>query len=300
MSIKRTDEHRTKTRRARDLRVEALEPRALLTASAETFNPPSLTTLIQQALAEHHRQNTAPAVIDTMLESLQTQLTSGPLADLIAGTVNSTDFVTEVQNLETSFEANVDLQLSPRFPNVDKLLKLQGQRIVAEVSSLNQQNSVGLITNANLPADAAFAINSLSAGPIFALNTPLSAGVTTTTNFETNLKTLVSALSTGATPSLTLAQVNTTLQAEADAYQAASDSALLVTHPNIAAIVDSAVTTLETASTTIANAGGTNAQSQTQLTAAIQAFDAAILDDTGLFGPNGIIAQSSKHNQDSD
>lgn len=298
MSTQRTVEHRSKRMRDRVFHVEVLEQRALLAAAAETFNPPSLTDLIRRALAEHHRENTAPAAIDRMVDALQTQLTSGPLADLTAGKVNGTDFVTEVQNLETSFEANVDLQLSPRFPNVDKLLKLQGQRVVANVTSLNQQNSVGLISDAALATDSAAVINTLTGGPIFALNTPVSAFVDRTTDFETKLNTLVAALGPGATPSLTLAQVNTTLQAEADGYQAAMDSGLTVTNPHIAAIVDAAVATLETQSTTIANAGGTNSQSQTQLTAAIQAFDAAILDSTGLFGPNGVIKQSMKHDRE--
>jgi hypothetical protein len=56
--------------------------------------------------------------------------------------------------LETSFEQNVDKQLSPEFPNVDKLLELKGQRILADISSLNQENSVGLVSDADLTTKA--------------------------------------------------------------------------------------------------------------------------------------------------
>ena len=81
-----------------------------------------------------------------MLQALETQLTSGPLADLTAGTVDGNGFVTEVQSLEASYAQNVDQQLLPEFPNVDTLLKLQGERIVADETSLNQQYSVGLLS----------------------------------------------------------------------------------------------------------------------------------------------------------
>ncbi|HEV3166138.1 MAG TPA: hypothetical protein VGZ22_19090 [Isosphaeraceae bacterium] len=293
MSNAKRAENRARYRRKPALRVEALEPRALLAAAAETFTGPSLADLIQLA---QQGKNTASAGINRMLQALQTQLDSGPLADLNAGTVNGTDFVTEVQNLETSFAQNVDQQLSPEFPNVDKLLKLQGQRIVADVTALNQQSTVGLISSSALATQAQTAINSLTGGPIFSLGTPLSAYVTRTQSFETNLNTLAQSLSSTASPALTVAQVNTTLQAEAEAYRADLHAGLQVTHPNISAMVDSAVTTLENASTTIAQGSGTNAQAQ--LMAAITAFDNAILDTTGLFGPQGVISKSQARDRD--
>jgi hypothetical protein len=287
MSHERTTGRRAREQRRQTFRLEVLEDRALLSAAAETFNAPSLTDLIRLA---RQGENTASQGINRMLQALQSQLTSGPLADLNAATVDGTDFVTEVQNLVTSFEQNVDQQLSPAFPNVDQMLKLQAERIVADVTSLNQQNSVGLISSSDLATQAQTAINSLTGGPIQSLGTPLSAFSDRTTQLETDLNTLAQSLSSSANPSLTLAQVNTTLQSEAAAYQADLDAALKVTHPNIASIVDSAVTTLENASTTIAQGDGTNAQSQ--LAAAIAAFDTALLDTTGLFGPNGVIQRS--------
>jgi len=287
MSTQRRVKIQARARRGQVFRVEVLEARALLAAASETFNPPSLAALIQRA---RDGENTAPEGLHIMLQALQTQLDSGPLADLKAGTVNGSDFVTEVQNLETSFEQNVDAQLSPEFPNCDKLLKLSGQRIVADVTSLNQQNSVGLISDTDLPTRAQTAIDSLTGGPLLPLGTPLSAFVDTTKSFEADLNTLVQSLSASASPMLTLADMNTTLQAEAAAYQADLDAALLVTHPKIAAMVDSAVANLENQSNTIAHAGGSTAQSQ--LTDAINAFDTAILDKTGLFGPSGIVSKA--------
>ena len=101
---------------------EGLETRTLLTA-AETFTGPSLIDLI---LLARQGKDTAPAAIERMLQSLETQLTGGPLADLGSGAVDGNGFVQEVQSLESSYEQNVDQQLSPEFPNVDKILKLAG------------------------------------------------------------------------------------------------------------------------------------------------------------------------------
>src|SRR3954454_19065873 len=98
-------------------------------------------------------------------ERKKTQLTSGPLADLQAGTVNGDEFVTEVQGLVGSYAQNVNQQLLPHFVNIDQLLLLQGQRIVADVVALNQESAVGLITDSTLATQAQTAINTLTAGP---------------------------------------------------------------------------------------------------------------------------------------
>jgi len=91
-------------------------------------------------------------------------------------------------------------------------------------------------------------------------------------------------LGVGASPSLTIQQVQTVVDAEATAY---SDTlaASLVTHPNVLSQVNSALTTL---TNSVANiAVGTSTTPGTLLTSAIAAFDQAILDTTGLFGPLG-------------
>jgi hypothetical protein len=58
---------------------------------------------------------------------------------------------------------------------------------------------------------------------------------------------------------------------------------VLVFNPNIQAIVDQAVTTLQSAAQTLP----TSSDPQTQLSNAVQAFDNTLLDVTGLFGPHG-------------
>jgi hypothetical protein len=285
MKFERSSRQRRRAGQRRVFQVEALEQRALLAASAQTFTGPSLDDLIVLA---RQGVDTANAAINRMLSSLETQLTSGPLADLNAGTVDGNGFVTEVQSMESSFNTNVDQQLLPEFPNVDTLLKLQGQRIVADETALNQQQSVGLLTSSQFATQAATAINALTAGPLFSLHTPLSGYVTTTQGFESNLTTVAASLSSSATTPLTPAQASTTSLAEIAAYQADIHAALQVTHPNISNTVDQALLTLGTTATAIASESSSDAQ--TDLTNAITAFDTKILDTTGLFGPMGPIS----------
>jgi hypothetical protein len=268
--------------------VEGLETRALLSTATETFNGPPLTDLIQSAL---RGKNTAPATISRMVQALETQLNSGPLADLNAGTVNGNDFVTEVQSLETSYEQYADQQLLPRFPNVDELIKLQGQRVVADVIALNQQNAAGLVSATVLASEAQAVIHSLTAGPIFALGTTLNGFSTTTQTFENNLLAVEQRFSSTATPTLTPAQAGATVSAEAEAYRADMHAALQVTNPFISDTVDSAVNALETTASEMATQ--TAARAQSLLTTAISKFDTAILDTTGLFGAQGPVSAAT-------
>jgi len=125
------------------------------------------------------------------------------------------------------------------------------------------------------------------------LKTPVSAYVTATQTFETNLGVLANSLSSTATPTLTLPEVSTTSQAEAEAYRASMDAGLQVTHTNLSTTVNSAVTTLESSVIAIANASPTpsNSTAESDIHSAIAAFDSAILDTTGLFGLNGPVNQ---------
>ncbi len=292
MSTERRERQAARRGRRRRFLVESLENRQLLataTVTGPTFVSPSLSGLIGEA---NRGVNTGPAVIDTMLSALQTQLTNGPLADLNSAAVDGSGFVTESQDLVSSYSQSVDQQLSPRFTHIDQILQLQGQRIVADLASLNQQETVGIITStSSLSIAAGGAIAALTAGPIVSLETPISAYVTTTQSFETNLSTLVASLNSSGTPSLTLSQVNTTFQAEAEAYRTDMNAGLLVTHPNIAATVGTAVTTLEDTVNTIA--ADNSATALSQLHTAIAQFDTAILDTTGLFGTMGLVTQES-------
>ncbi|MGZ3383510.1 MAG: hypothetical protein ACXVB5_01160, partial [Isosphaeraceae bacterium] len=208
-------------------------------------------------------------------------LTDGPLANLNSSAVDGNGFITEVQSLVASFNQNVDQQLLPHFTHIDIMLKLQGQQVVANLVSLNQQSTVGLISSDNLPTQAGAAINTLTGGPIYSLNTPVSAYITATQSFETNLGTVTDQLS--ATTPLSLTDVSTTIQAEAEAYRASMDAGLQVTHPGLSSTVNAAVTTLE--SSVISSTA------ESDIHTAIAAFDSAILDTTGLFGLNGPVNQ---------
>jgi len=268
-------------------RVEALENRALLAASAETFNLPPLQHLIVQAREGH---NTAPAAINVVLTALESQLLAGPLADLTRSSspVTGSEFVTEVQRMVSSYDTAVNAALLPEFPNVDTLLVLQGQRIAADESSLNQQNTVALISDSTFQAQAESAINSLTGGPLYSLHTPLTGYATVTQAFESSLRDIAD----GLTVSVPLApsDASLTMLAETVAYQADIHAALQVTHPNISNTVDQAVANLISAGNSVASE--TSAAAQTLINTAVSAFDAAILDTTGVFGPSGTIATS--------
>src|SRR5208337_377384 len=273
MSTQRRESKGRRGARGRVLLLEHLEDRRLLAVAAEPFTGPSLSGLISQAF---HGKDTAQATIKTMLSALQSQLTDGPLANLSSGVAGNV-FVSEAQSLVASYNQNVDQQLLPHFTHIDNMLKLQGQQVLANLISLNQQSDVGLTSSTNLPTVAGAAINTLTRGPIYSLNTPVSAYVTATQSFETDLGTVTDQLS--ATTPLSLSDVSTTIQAEAEAYRASMDAGLQVTHPNISRTVNAAVTTLE--SSVI------NSTDESDINTAIAAFDAAILDTTGLFGLNG-------------
>jgi hypothetical protein len=283
---------RFRSRRARrvlSLGPESLETRALLSTATETFTGPSLTDLIQQARSG---KDTAPAAFSRMEQALQTQLTSGPLADLNAGTVAGNGFVAEVQGLEASYEQDVDQQISTEFPNVDAIMKLQGQRVVADVIALNQGATVGLISNTTLASDARTAIDALTGGSINALDTTLGGYTSTTQTFESSLNAVAQALGSSASPSpsLTPAQASATALAETQAYQANIHAGLQVLHPNVSSSVDAAVSALETAESGIAQ--DTAATAQSALNTALAAFDAAIVGSGGVFDPAGVVADA--------
>src|SRR5271166_2571787 len=290
MSTQRRKSKGRRPTRGRILLLERLEDRRLLATATEAFTGPSLSGLISQAF---HGKDTAEAAIKTMLSALQTQLTDGPLADLNSNVVNGNGFVTEAQSLVASYNQNVDQQLLPHFTHIDNMLKLQGQQVVANLVSLNQQSTVGLISADVLPTQAGAAINTLTGGPIFSLNTPVKAYVTETQSFETELGTVTDTLSSTAPTPLNLPEVSTTIQAEAEAYRASMDAGLQVTHPNISSTVNAAVTTLESSVKAIATASPTpsNSTAESDIHNAIAIFDSAILDTTGLFGLNGPVNQ---------
>jgi hypothetical protein len=261
---------RDRTRR-RVFLVEGLEVRQLLTTTIGGTTP-------------------SVVVIRRSLKDLQTQLTNGALADLNSGAVDGNGFITEVQGVEASYEQSVDTKFLPHLKAIDELLKLQGQRIVADLVSLNQQSTVGMFDSNALALVSGGAINSLTAGPLYSINTPVSAIVSTTQVFETNLQALARTLNSSSSNPLSIADVSTTLQAEAEAYRADVHAALQLSHPFISGAIDGAVTILE--AKVVAIAASISSTAQADVNKAIAAFDTAILGTSGLLsipGPvNGV------------
>ena len=60
------------------------------------------------------------------------------------------------------------------------------------------------------------AINSLTSGPIYSVNNPVSSNIGTTQIFEENLAALGRAMDPSSTNPLTITDVSNTLQAEAE------------------------------------------------------------------------------------
>lgn len=77
----------SRTQRERRIALEPLETRALLAVANEVFLGPPLTPL--KVLAREG-VNTAPVAIAWMLSAYESQLASGPIADLQAGRATST------------------------------------------------------------------------------------------------------------------------------------------------------------------------------------------------------------------
>jgi hypothetical protein len=283
MNFQSRDALRKRAGRRGDIRIEALERRALLAASTESFNLPPLQHLIIQA---REGIDTAPAAINVVVTALASQLLSGPLADLQSGTVDGNGFVTEVQSMEASYDTAIHQALIPEFPNVYTLLVLQGQRIVANESALNQQHTVGLLSDSDFPTEAAIAINALTNGPLFSLHTPLTGYAVATQGFEASLSNIADGLTASAP--LTPAKASLTMLADTVAYQADIHAALQVTHPGVSNTVDMAVASLLTTADAVATESASDAAML--INTAISAFNAAILDTTGVFGSKGPIA----------
>jgi hypothetical protein len=271
----------TRHRSLSGFRLESLEGKAL----PATFVAPNLNPLIHAAL---HGANTAPQGIHTMLQSLQNQLTAGPLADLKDGTATPEEFLADSQELIDSFKASVDQTLLPSFPNVARILRNQGTGVLKGLQAANAQLDAALIDDAGFESAAMTAINAPLAGPLRPLHTPLSGYVARTRAFQDQLQTLDDSLADGADPELAIEKVNTVLKAEAASYQADLNAALNG-HPWI---LNQATTSLNRLLADVqAIEDNPPANVRAAFSAAITTFDTAILDTTGLFGPRGPIAR---------
>lgn len=265
--------------------VECLESRALLAAGA--YTAPDLSGLIAAAL--DRGVNTGPAAIRVMTDSLASQLTAGPLAGLDDGSLTPEQFQAEVTTYVDDYDAGVTDQLGGRFPHITEILHRQGAMIESDIAALAAERAAGQIDDATFAQEAAAAIDTLTQGPLRPLHSPYSAYVTATRAFESKLDGVVAALQSGATDPVTVAQAQTLVRAESDAYGASMRAALTL-RPGVEAAVATALQNLGTATDALT---ATNAAADLQ--AAVDAFDRAILDTTGLFGPLGPVAWHLQH-----
>ena len=303
--------------------MESLECRSLLTTASETFAGPSLTGLIAQA---EHGKNENMSITNRMVKALESQLQAGPLTDLNSGAVMATDFIAEAQSLELSYEQDVDRQLTGKFANktdlllgsLGEILDLDGQRVVANLISLGQQEDARLINGSEFAQSSQSVISSLTSGPIHPLGTTLSGMASTTSAVKSQLAILSQSLAegvftenpggprrlVGSSPSpseilndeLTTIQglnlLNLTLDAELEGYRASVQAATRVTQTGIADRADAAINTLENAVSGIARDDPSDASSE--LNSDINTFDASVLDTKGVFGPRGAYSKAPK------
>lgn len=260
---------------------ESLEARELLAANVTW---PSLAPYIAAA---DKGINSGEATIHKMVSALEAQLTSGPLAGLQAGTLNPSTFQSDVAGVVSSFRSYVDGQLLPRFPTIDTILNLQATSIESQLSALDAQETAGLISSATETTKAGTTIQGLVSGPLKPLHTPPAGFTAATTALKTELNLLPPTLATGASPALTVGEVQSIAVADAQAYQNAL-AASLYTRPMVN---QEAVVAINAFVTKVDNLSTSAGSAQSELTAAIAALDAALLDTTGLFGPHGPVAR---------
>ncbi len=260
--------------------LEMLEQRELLTATTETFVGPNLNPLLK-------RSNPGPAIINKMTVALQTQITNGPLADLKAGKVDSTGFVTEVQSLAASYVNYSDSKLA-KLPSVKEVVNLQSARAVADQIAIEQSNSVGLVSDATYISVATTAVNSLTKGPILPNNTPVSNLLKRTNQFIKQVDTIVAAFGNGA---LKLSDAANSIIADAEAYRTDMHSAILVGHPIQSNDIDGDVIRLENAAANIVATNNAKL-SAGQLIGSVNTFYNGVIDIFGTFGPRGPVAKA--------
>ena len=275
MSTKPDGKGRWRVGRRRGVSIETLETRALLTVASETFVAPSLTTLLTEA---RKGQNTSVAVISKLEASLQSQLESGPLADLNSGAVTNSGFVQEAQALEASFEQNPTVTKLPRtFTKIDvqALVVNQARLVVASLVAENTQATVGLTETSSLNAAFTKTISNLTSGPIKAIGTSSSTILGTASEITSELKTISSDLTDGT---LTLSQAVQAAGADLEQFRAQIHAAIQVADPGFSGQVDYRINNVENA----IQSGTTSSIPQS-----IKRFDNGIVGTTGLFGSKG-------------
>ncbi len=133
----------SRTARVRRVAVEALETRTLLAAVTEVFvAPPSVPRLIHHL--SHTGRSAAHTIAAELIQAFQTQLSYGPVADLNAGKVSVSEFNTEVQSLETSFQQYTGGHFWSKFASLNILVNFQAEQIANSTIALQVGRSATL------------------------------------------------------------------------------------------------------------------------------------------------------------
>jgi len=203
-------------------RLEGLEDRALLASSA--FTAPDLGDLIS---GSQLGQDTANPTIARELGALKSQLNSGPLADLKAGTVQQAGFTSEANAMLASYNQQADSVLLPRYPNVAGIVKARGAGLQADFLARNAT------TTAVTPPSSTFVppqISDLLAGARSGHNT---ADATINRELGALRSQLLTVLNSGASQSAITASATGILTG----FDQQINAQLRPRYPNVASII---------------------------------------------------------------
>jgi len=227
-SSHRRDRDEAARRRSRGTapRIESLEDRSLLATSV--FVAPNISDLIAAA---NRGQNTSQATINREISALQSQLRSGPLADLNSSTGTQAAFVSETNALVASFNQVVDGQLLPRYPNVDAQTKSQGARVQSNFLAQNASNPGGGGTTTPSTTFVAPNISGLLAAAARGQNTSV-------TTINTELTALRNQLTTAYNASTSLSQGSTAITGILTSFNQAIDAQIRPRFANVANIIE--------------------------------------------------------------
>ena len=237
------------------------------TTPSSTFVAPNISALVAQAA---RGQDTSTATINTELAALRTQLTAA-----LNASTSASQGTAAITGILTSFNQTIDAQLRPRYGNVASIIELSSAKVLADLTSVQTQLTVGTISQATALSQAQTIVTTLNTGPLRAVGTTTQALVARSQQFSTELNTLGQSLSSTATSPLAIADVSTLTTAQGNAYLA-DMKASLFGRTNITNALTANVTALETAVAAIAAGTGTGTgTAQAQYLAAVATFNAS-------------------------
>ena len=123
------------------LKVERLKARAMLSGSRPATEPVSATPRHDATVQPGSRN---PAIFTSLMGTLQSRATSGPLAGLASGKLGGNAFVARISTLVSNFDRNAARFLKPIAPRLIPLIDLQGSALTATENQWNQRRLAGL------------------------------------------------------------------------------------------------------------------------------------------------------------